>query len=68
MAPEFKNPQKTLPLVMIFGTVLIIIIYALFVIALGGLLSANEAINAVNDKTVNVNNIALLAIQKLNLQ
>lgn len=67
MAPEFKNAQKTLPLVMILGTIIITVIYALFVIALGGLLSASQAINALNNG-LGEDQIALLAIKQLHLE
>lgn len=62
MASEFKNPQKNLPIAMILSAIIITIIYALFVISMGGLLNVNEIINK------NPDNISSIAIDKLNMK
>lgn len=64
MAPEFKNARRNLPIIMIGGALIIIAIYALFVIAIGGLLSANDAIN----QGIKPDNIVLEALKTLNFK
>lgn len=67
MAGEIKNPQKNLPLAMILSSVIIITLYSLFVISVGGLLAASEAINLVNNGT-SPDNLIFIAVKKLNIK
>ncbi len=64
MAPEFKNAKRNLPIIMISGALIIIAIYALFVVAIGGLLSASDAIN----KGIVDENVVSEALKKFNVK